>query len=262
MRIVTWNVNSIQARLPVVQRWVREHRPDVLLLQELKCQTPAFPYEAFDDLGYACAVHGQKTYNGVAILSKGSLEGVHTACPQIDSEDARFIAGYYEGILVASVYVPNGQEVGSPKYSQKLTFLRGLRAYLADLRRETDRVVVGGDFNVAPFWADVHPGGQGREEILTSLPEREALRLFLTDGWVDALRALHPEGTPTGEALYSWWDYRARGFEANRGFRIDHLLVSPVVGDSLLGAGVDTEPRGWERPSDHAPVWIEIKEKV
>jgi exodeoxyribonuclease-3 len=255
MKIATWNVNSIKARLPHVCNWLQSTQPDVVLLQELKCQTEAFPYEAIEDAGYQAAVFGQKTYNGVAILAKSSVEDVTCGNPFFDDSQARVIEAVVDGqYRVISVYVPNGESVGSEKYAYKLSFLEAFKQFLEDRLRFDEKLIVGGDFNIAPTDLDVYNPETWRGRILCSTPERLAFKSFINLGLTDVLRAKNP-----GKAeLYSWWDYRSGGFAQNHGLRIDHLLVSAKAMDTVLDVGIDHETRGWERPSDHAPVWVRI----
>jgi exodeoxyribonuclease III len=254
MKIATWNVNSIKARLPQVLKWVADANPHILLLQEIKCEAHTFPKEPFEDLGYNIALSGQKTYNGVAILSKEPLEDILIGLPD-NGEDmqARYIEAVCGKFRVASVYVPNGMEPGCDKYVYKLKFFHHLKAHLARRLRLDEAFVVGGDYNVAPYEMDGHdPTVFRQERILCSQKEREALREILYLGYTDALRALHP----TQQHLFTWWDYRAGSWQTNRGYRIDHVLLNPQAADLLISAGVDTTPRGEEKASDHAPVWV------
>lgn len=257
MLIATWNVNSIQARLEQVHAWLKEVQPDVLLLQELKCMTEAFPREAFDDLNYNMAVHGQKTYNGVAILSKTPIEDVVTTfAGQEEDLQARYIEGFTGNLRLASVYVPNGQEVGSDKFEYKMGFLKNLKNHLQDIFYQETPFAIGGDFNVAPFDGDAYDSKFFKNNhILCSIQERKALREILNIGYGDALRMIHPKL----ENLFSWWDYRAASFQNDHGFRIDHILLSGHAMDRLEDAFVDKSPRSNERPSDHTPVCIKLR---
>lgn len=261
MKIATWNVNSVGARLPHLIRWLGDENPDVILLQEIKCVSEAFPYEAVEDLGYNVAAYGQKSYNGVAIASKFPLEDVTRGLPTLpDDPQARYIEAVTNGVRVASIYVPNGGEVDSDKFSYKLAFYEALASHAEASLSLGEALVWGGDYNVAPFGDDMHdPSLSGQDRILCSVTEQRALRSLISQGFCDALRALYPSNTPQGQGLFSWWDYRAGSYQRNRGFRIDHLLLSPQAGDRLKDAGVHTQTRGWERPSDHAPVWITLE---
>ena len=259
MKIVTWNVNSIKARLSIVVNWLRENTPDIVLLQEIKCENSAFPSEVFEDLGYNIALHGQKTYHGVAILSKFPIEDVVRGLPDFEDPQSRYIEALVGSVRVASIYVPNGQEVGSDKFYYKLNFYQKLKAHMKKSLEAKEIAVWGGDYNVAPFLAD-GPNEEAfkGEKILTSLKEREAFRELLWLGLTDAIRVQYPEGTPQGEHLFSWWDYRANSWAQNKGFRIDHLLLSPQAADRFESAGIESETRALEKASDHAPVWVKL----
>ncbi|MFN7709607.1 MAG: exodeoxyribonuclease III [Holosporales bacterium] len=257
-RIVTWNVNSVKARLEAVTAWLSGHRPDVLLLQELKCQEEGFPFEAFEDLGYNCAVWGQKAYNGVAILSKYPLEDIRRGLPGLDDAAARYIEAFTGNARVASIYVPNGQAVGAEAYAYKQKFMAALTAHAQHLLGYDEALVLGGDYNIAPFAPDVHdPMLLEKNRILCSLEERKWLRTLMNVGLSDALRLMHPHDT---HGPFTWWDYRAGSFPANKGMRIDHLLLSPQATQRLQAAGVDLAPRQAPKASDHAPVWVELKD--
>lgn len=253
MKIASWNVNSIRVRLDQVLDWLATEQPDILGLQELKMPTDDFPVDAFKELGYQSLVNGQKTYNGVALLSK--LPGVS---PQIDmpglaDTQKRAIAATYDDCRVINLYVPNGQSVGSDKYEYKLNWLTALEHWLRNELAEHDKLVVMGDFNIAPDDRDVHDPEEWRGKILCSEAERTALNRLLELGMVDSFRLFDQD-----EGTFSWWDYRAAGFRRNRGLRIDLLLISPALAGSCKQSRIDKEPRKLERPSDHAPVWIEI----
>lgn len=254
--IASWNVNSIRARLDNVLYWLRSKNPDVLLLQETKVQDPAFPKEPFEDLGYNLALFGQKTYNGVAILSKRPLEDIRLGFFKEDSKDleARYIEAITHNVRVASVYVPNGQAKDSPKFPYKLTFLENLKGHLQSLLPYEEILVLGGDFNVAPTDLDVHDPILWHEKILCTTQERHAFQSFLHSGMFDALRSTHPD-----DSLYTWWDYRANAFQRNNGLRIDHFLLSPQALDILETTGVDKDERGLQKASDHAPIWLKLK---
>lgn len=255
MKIATWNVNSVKARLEHVLMWLKEASPDVVLLQEIKTVTEGFPFEPIEDLGYNTAVYGQKTYNGVAILSKFPLEDVQKGLPGNEEDpQARYIEAVTNGVRVASIYVPNGREVDSEPFFYKLNFLNLLRDHTKTLLSYDEALVLGGDYNVALSDADVHNPEARRGKLLFSVPEKRALRQVINLGLMDALRTVYPEDTAEGKDLYTWWDYRAGSWEANRGYRIDHLLLSPQAADMLKGANVDKDIRAREKPSDHAPV--------
>ncbi len=254
MKIATWNVNSIRTRLEHVEMWIKSHNPDVLLLQEIKAMEATFPFEALEDLGYNIKIHGQKSYNGVAILSKRLLEDVTLGFPgNEDDPGARYIEAVTGNVRVVSVYVPNGQDVTSDKYPYKLTFLNRLRDHLKTLLTYQEMLVVGGDYNIAPMDMDIYDTAPYRDHIFITPPERSAFREILNLGMVDAYRVLHPD-LPG----YTWWDYRQGSFPKNEGLRIDHLLLSSQAADALTECDVDVTPRGYERPSDHAPLWCRV----
>lgn len=254
MKIVTWNVNSIRARIENITSWLKAEAPDVVLLQETKCQNHDFPLEAIEDLGYNVAIHGQKSYNGVAILSKFPIEDVIRGIPTFKKdEQARYIEAVTNGVRVASVYVPNGGDVGSDKYIYKLTFLNRLKIHMASTLLFEEAIVVGGDYNIAPTDDDVNDPKGWHEQILCSTLERKALRSIFNTGYSDATRLLHP-----GKGPYSWWDYRSGAWPKDDGLRIDLLLLSPQAVDKLTGSNVDRGPRGEEKASDHAPVWCKL----
>ena len=252
MKIATWNVNSVRSRLPHVLDWLRETSPDVVLLQEIKVVEELFPFEAIEDLNYNIAVYGQKTYNGVGILSKFPLEDVTKGIPGgAEDPQARYIEAVTGGVRVASVYVPNGQAVGSEKFAYKLSFFADLQRHLTTLMETQEMVFIGGDFNVTVDDQDVYDPVGWREEILCSTQERQAIHQILQEGYIDTVRSLRPQ-----ETIYSWWDYRQGSFHKNHGLRIDHILASPALTGQLKEAGVDVNVRRLEKPSDHAPVWL------
>jgi exodeoxyribonuclease-3 len=249
MKIATWNVNSVRARLPRLLAWLESARPDVVLLQETKCRDEEFPREAVEDAGYSIATYGQKTYNGVAILAKARIEDVVRGLPG-ESEDAqrRVIGATIGDVIVYSVYVVNGEAVGSEKYAFKLDWLRRFAEHLATLDRR-EKLVIGGDFNVTFDDRDVYDPAAWREKILCSTPEREALRRAMEPGLVDAFRRFHAEG-----GHYTWWDFRTRGFQRGQGLRIDHFLMSEPALAATRSVEVDVAARDGEKPSDHAPL--------
>ncbi len=254
MKVATWNVNSIKARLPHVERWLREAAADVVLLQETKVTDEAFPRQALEDLGYNVASRGQKTYNGVAILSKQPIDVLADALPGDGAdEQARYLEAFTGGLRVASLYVPNGNPVDSDKFAYKLRWLRRLAAHVEALLASEDAVVLGGDYNVAPTDGDVHDPAGWRDDALCRPESRAALRAAMHLGLTDAIAAKLP-----GAGHYTWWDYRRAAFDADQGLRIDHLLLSPQAADRLVDAGIDRAPRSWEKASDHTPVWCEL----
>ena len=254
MKIATWNVNSVTARLPLVLKWLESEKPDALCMQETKCIDDKFPREAFSEIGYRCETFGQPTYNGVAIVSRPECSTVVRGFPD-DGPDAqaRMLAATIEGVRVINVYVPNGAEVGADKYYFKLDWMKKLRSFLDDYAERNQPVLLCGDFNVAPEDRDVHDPQMWKGQILVSEPERAALDEIKAWGLIDAFR-LHNDG----DKHYSWWDYRAGAFRRNVGLRIDHVWVSPPLAERCRAAWIDKEPRRWERPSDHTPVIAEF----
>ena len=254
MKIATWNVNSLNVRLPHVLEWLAAQQPDVLVLQEIKQVTEAFPAEALAEAGYQSIANGQKTYNGVAIISRNPANDPVLEFPSFEDPQRRVLAATVDGVRVVDLYIPNGSEVGSEKYAYKLAWLDALRAFLADEMSRHEKLVVLGDFNIAPADADVHDPDKWGDAILCSPAERQAVKDLLDLGLTDGFRNFeHPEKT------FSWWDYRAAGFRRNAGLRIDLILTSDVMTDACTSSYVDREPRAWERPSDHAPVVAEFR---
>jgi exodeoxyribonuclease-3 len=251
MRIATWNVNSVRARLPRLEEWLREARPDVALLQETKCRDEQFPREPVEELGYQVAHVGQKTYNGVAILARERVEDALAGMGEerFDGE-ARVLSACVGEWMVGTVYAINGQAVGSERYHDKLEWFAALARFLGERFPMGEKVVVGGDFNVTLDDLDVHDPRAWHERILCSSPERAALRSVLATGLVDGLRAFHPGGR-----VFTWWDYRTRAFErGNKGLRIDYLFLSPPALERCQSVEVDLAARRGAKPSDHAPV--------
>lgn len=252
--IATFNVNSIKARLTNLLAWLDNTRPDIVLLQELKCVDEAFPAMEIEERGYNIARYGQKTYNGVAILSKFPLDDVTPGLAgDPGDEQARYIEAVasipHGAIRIASAYVPNGQEVGSDKFSYKLRFLERLRAHWAERLTYHELAVLGGDFNCAPMPIDVYDPAALDGSVCYHPAERERLQTLMHLGLYDAFRTLHPT-----VQQFSWWDYRANGYARGHGLRIDHLLLSPMAVDTLRECIIDEAPRRAEKPSDHAPV--------
>jgi exodeoxyribonuclease-3 len=259
MHIATWNVNSVKSRITHLVQYIRDYAPDVLLLQELKCQTEDFPYMEIEELGYNVAAHGQKSYNGVAILSKYPIEDVITLLPGDANDDqARYIEAVIstsgKALRVASIYVPNGQSPDSEKFPYKLRFFERLHAHIRTLLRHEEILVLGGDYNVAPEAIDVFDPKSLNGTTCFHPEERARFRSLLHLGLTDAYRA-----TNDNTQHFSWWDYRGSGWEHNKGMRIDHLLLSPGAADLLQSSDIMDITRGWEKPSDHAPVVCEIK---
>jgi len=255
LTIATWNINSVRSRLPLLLSWLRVKAPDIVLLQETKAMNDQFPREAIEDLGYNISIYGQKSYNGVAILSKFPIEDVTIGIPGFEDEQARYLEAVVKDVRVASVYVPNGMEVGSDKYAYKLDFLRYLYAHTHTLLTYDEAFILGGDFNIAPSDLDVYDPQEWHEKILCSTPEREAFRSLLYLGLTDALRALYPQE----KELYTWWDYQRGAWQNNYGLRIDHFLLSPQAADRLKDVSVDKQVRDVEKASDHAPVVCQLE---
>jgi len=253
MKLATWNVNSIRVRLPQLLDWLAGAKPDVLCLQELKTEDAKFPRAELEAAGYACAVSGQKTYNGVAILSRRSLGDVVEGIPGFADEQKRVIAATVHGMRVVCVYCPNGQAVGSDKYEYKLRWFAALRDYLSAELQNHPRLAVAGDFNVAPEDRDVHDPKAWEGQVHVSEPERAAWRALLTLGLKDSFRLFEQP-----EKVYSWWDYRMMGFRRNAGLRIDHVLLAEELARACASSTVDKAPRKLERPSDHAPALAEL----
>ncbi len=253
MKIATWNVNSMNVRQPHVIEWLQNHEPDVLVLQEIKQITEKFPTDKLKAIGYHSIASGQKTYNGVAVISKTRATEPVTDFPDLEDPQRRILATTINGVRVIDLYIPNGSEVGSDKYEYKLSWLAALYPFIKAEMKKHDRLVVLGDFNIAPADADVHDPEKWGEDILCSPPERKALSDLLDLGLTDVFRKFeHPEKT------FSWWDYRAAGFRRNAGLRIDLILTTDTMTECCTASYVDKEPRVWERPSDHAPVVAEF----
>ena len=249
MKIATWNVNSLNVRLGHVQEWLAGESPDVLVLQEIKQITEKFPKEAFAQAGYQSLASGQKTYNGVAVISREPLDDPVTDFPDFEDPQRRILAVTIGGVRVVNLYIPNGSSVGSEKYEYKLNWLAALRGFLEAEMKIHEQLVVLGDFNIAPTDLDVYDAEKWGEDILCSPPERAALSTITELGLVDVFRKFSPE-----EKVFTWWDYRAAGFRRNAGLRIDLILASEALAEKCSSSFVDREPRTWDRPSDHTPV--------
>ncbi|MGE0093469.1 MAG: exodeoxyribonuclease III [Alphaproteobacteria bacterium] len=260
VKIATWNVNSIKARLPNVLAWLKDAQPDVALLQEIKCVAEQFPEMEIGDLGYNVAAVGQKTYNGVAILSKSRIEVEQRVLPGGDGgeEQARYIEALIDAtptpFRVASIYLPNGNPIGTEKFAYKLAWMDRLRAHAEELLKGEEVFVLGGDYNVIPWDIDARNPAAWVNDALAQPESRNHFRALLYLGLTDAFRALHPEG-----GHYSFWDYQGGAWPRDDGIRIDHLLLSPQAADRLMAAGIDRGPRGKDKASDHTPVWCELK---
>lgn len=258
--IVSWNVNSVKARLEHLISMLKEYSPAVVLLQEIKCENSKFPTEALEDLGYNIAIHGQKSYHGVAVLSKTPIEDKFTALTSEEefSDEARYleVLTYIgtQGVRVASVYVPNGTQVGAKKFFYKLRFFEALDLRFRELAKLGESVVVGGDYNVAPEDIDVYDPKHLDGTLGFHIEERKRFRAILNGGMYDSFRLHHPQAQE-----YSWWDYRGNGWQYNKGMRIDHVCVSANFVDRISGAGILAKFRGLEKASDHVPVYCVVE---
>lgn len=257
MKIATWNVNSIRVRLPHVVDWLVQQQPDVLCLQELKCEALNFPWDALRAVGYHAHVAGQKTYNGVALVSRHPGEAEEIGLGSFADPQQRVMAATFQGVRVVSVYCPNGESLTSEKYAYKLAWFDALQQYLKQALQCHPQLVVAGDYNIAPHDQDIYDPKAWEGEVLCSAPEREKFQSLLELGLVDCFRHLHP----AERDAFSWWHYRVNAFKRNMGLRIDHVLASQPLQHRLRQCVIDREPRGWERPSDHAPVLIELADE-
>lgn len=258
MKIATYNVNGVNGRLAVLLRWLELASPDVVCLQELKAPDERFPEKAIRDLGYDAIWQGQARWNGVAILSRvGEIHETRRGLPG-DSADgqSRYIEAAVNGVLIAGLYLPNGNPRPGPKFAYKLRCFERLHEHLAGLVALDAPVVIAGDFNVMPTDLDVYVPERWRDDALFAPEVRAAYAALLEQGWTDALRELHPD-----ERIYTFWKYWRNSFERDAGLRIDHLLLNKPAAKRLVAAEVDRRPRGWEKTSDHAPVWIELADK-
>jgi exodeoxyribonuclease-3 len=257
MKIASWNVNSIKARLPNVVAWLKEAAPDVALLQELKTVEEGFPFMEIEELGYNCAVAGQKSYNGVAVLSKFPLEIETKVLPGNDEdEQARYLEAFTNGVRVASIYLPNGNPTPGPKYDYKLAWMRRLVEHARELLEHDEAVVLGGDYNVCPTDADVHDPVGWADDALCLPQSRAHFRELLWLGYTEAYRTLHPHE----QRAWTFWDYQGGAWPRDLGVRIDHLLLSPLAADRLKACEIDKGPRTQEKASDHTPIWCELED--
>jgi len=257
MKIATYNVNGVNGRLPVLIRWLSESKPDVVCLQELKAPTEKFPEQAIKDVGYQAIWHGQKSWNGVAILTRNMpLKEVRRALPG-DPEDlhSRYIEAEVANMIVGCLYLPNGNPYPGPKFDYKLGWFKRLTAHAKSLLAKEIPTVLTGDYNVMPTEIDVYKPERWTNDALFRTEVREAFKNLVGQGWTDAIRTLHPN-----EVIYTFWDYFRNAYERNAGLRIDHFLLSPQLKKRLVSTGVDRHVRGWEKSSDHAPVWIELRD--
>lgn len=257
MRIATFNINGLKARLPALTRWLEAARPDVALLQEIKSVDEAFPREIFEDMGYRVETYGQKSFNGVAILSRLPLEDVRRGLPgDAADEQARWIEATVIGtraVRVAGLYLPNGNPAPGPKYDYKLAWMARMRDRAAEMLRDEEPVVLAGDYNIIPTDADAARPAAWAEDALGLPQSRAAFRRIVNLGYADAIRLRH-----AAPGLYSFWDYQAGAWPKNDGIRIDHLLLSPQAADLMTDCGIDRAERDGDKPSDHVPVWIEL----
>jgi exodeoxyribonuclease-3 len=256
MKVATFNINNINRRLPNLLRWLQQKKPDVVALQELKSANDDFPLPAIEKAGYGALWRGQKSWNGVAILArKTDPVLIRTELPgDAGDREARYIEAAVKGIVVTSLYLPNGNPQPGPKFDYKLDWFRRLRAHAAKFIRQDIPVVLAGDYNVAPTELDIYPTKSWDKDALIQPKSRAAFKSLMTQGWTDAIRELHPE-----KPMFTFWDYKRNRWRRDAGLRLDHLLVSPVLAPRLRKAGVDRLVRGEEGASDHAPVWIELK---
>jgi exodeoxyribonuclease-3 len=255
MKIATYNVNGISSRLPVLLKWLSESQPDVACLQELKAPQEKFPLQAIQDAGYNAIWHGQKSWNGVAILSRNAQpQEIRRALPG-DPEDihSRYIEATVDGLLIGCLYLPNGNPAPGPKFDYKLSWFERLTKHAAELFASDQPVVLTGDYNVMPTELDVYKPERWVNDALFRPETRAAFKTLVEQGCTDAIRKLYPD-----EIIYTFWDYFRNAYERNAGLRIDHFLLSPKLNKRLIAAGVDRNVRGWEKSSDHAPVWIEL----
>lgn len=261
MRIATFNINGIKARLPRLLEWLEETRPAVACLQEIKTQDEGFPAEEFEKIGYNAIWHGQKSFNGVAILADG-VEPIETmrGLPSLSDNDepdeqSRYLEAEVNGVRIANLYLPNGNPQPGPKFDYKLRWMKRLRMRMHDLWQCETPAIVLGDYNVIPQSKDTYSVRAMADDALTQPASRDAYMRLLGDGWTDALDTLNPRG-----GVWTYWDYQRGAWQRDHGFRIDHCLLSPELADRLISAGVDKEYRGREKASDHAPVWVEISD--
>jgi exodeoxyribonuclease-3 len=258
MKIATYNVNGINARLPVLLKWLEAAAPDVVCLQELKAPNEKFPEKEINNAGYYAVWHGQKRWNGVAILSRGIT--INESCRElpgdVEDDQSRYLEALVGDILIGCLYLPNGNPAPGPKFNYKLRWFRRLTAHAAGLLALDTPVILIGDFNVMPTELDVYKPERWVDDALFRPEVRSAFKKLVDQGWTDAIRKLHPN-----ETIYTFYDYFRNAFERNAGLRIDHFLLSAHLENNLLAAGVDREVRGWEKSSDHVPVWIELDEE-
>jgi len=258
MKIATYNVNGVNGRLPVLLRWLNESKPDIVCLQELKSPNEKFPLQAINDAGYTAKWHGQKSWNGVAILSRvGEINELRRVLPG-DPEDShsRYIEAIVNNLVIGCLYLPNGNPWPGPKFDYKLKWFKRLTIHAKKLLDQKVPVTLIGDFNVMPTELDVYKPERWVNDALFRIEIRDAFKKLVEQGWTDAIRKLYPK-----EKIYTFWDYFRNAYQRDAGLRIDHFLLSPQLKRKLVNAGVDKHVRGWEKTSDHAPAWIELKDK-
>lgn len=257
MKIATYNVNGINGRLPVLLRWLQESAPDIACLQELKAPQEKFPLQAINDAGYQAIWHGQKSWNGVAILSRHEIPTEIRRVLPGDPEDShsRYIEATVGGLRIGCLYLPNGNPAPGPKFDYKLKWFERLTTHASELFSSGKPVILTGDFNVMPTEIDVYKPERWVNDALFRPETRTAFKSLVSQGWTDAIRKLYPN-----DVIYTFWDYFRDAYGRNAGLRIDHFLLNPQISDRLVAAGVDRNVRGWEKSSDHAPVWIELKD--
>jgi exodeoxyribonuclease III len=256
MKIASYNINGINGRLPNLLRWLEEANPDIVCLQELKCQHHQFPEEAINNLGYHAIWKGEKSWNGVAILSKQEIKPLQDDLPGTDEtfSHSRYIEGFTQGIVIGCIYLPNGNPFPGPKFDYKLRWFERLKNHSKTLLKSGLPVMLIGDYNVMPTELDTYKPEKYKDNALFQPEVREAYADLVSQGWTDAIRKLYPN-----EPIYTFWDYFRKAYERNAGLRIDHFLLSPEIADRLKAAEVDKDVRGWPKSSDHAPVWVELK---
>lgn len=258
MKIATYNVNGIGARLSALLRWLGESKPDVVCLQELKAPQENFPEGAVRDAGYGVVWHGQKSFNGVAILARGTDPVERGRALPGDPEDlhSRYLEAQVNGVLIACIYLPNGNPAPGPKFDYKLKWMERLAQHAVALLATNAPVIIAGDYNVIPTEIDVYKPERWVKDALFRPETREAFSRLVAQGWTDALRKTHPD-----QHIYTFWDYFRNNYQRDAGMRIDHLLLSPSIAGRLVSAGVDREVRGWEKASDHAPTWAVLSDE-